>query len=240
MIKNLLASLLIILSLSGWTIKEAHREANSSSVVIGEWCSGTIIDKERGLVLTAAHCLEPITRHEDVNIELPNGQFITKTVEYYLPFQIHLFMFDDKGKQTGIIDYDVEVLGYDFPGDVAILKNTSVIKFFDDVPINNDGVEYGDKLTAIGNPYMYRQTITQGDVVNPVVNIDFGSGKLDVILTDILISPGSSGGGVYNENGELIGISNWTYQLQGIGLGSYSYISPIQNAINLMKRLKLV
>lgn len=72
---------------------------------------------------------------------------------------------------------------------------------------NTKDLSEGQKVYAIGSPFGLENTITEGVVSG---FRDFGDSRYIQISTPI--SPGNSGGAVVNEDGELIGISTFTYQ----------------------------
>ncbi len=94
-------------------------------------------------------------------------------------------------------------------------------------------VKYGDKVYTVGFPMGFTQTVAEGLISKPKLYYDFGNGKLAVMIFTAYMAPGSSGGGLFNDNGELIGITNW-----GKAGGPY-LASPVSNVINLLKELRL-
>ena len=84
--------------------------------------------------------------------------------------------------------------------DLALLKikargKLKTIEFGD-----SEKVKVGQKVLAIGNPFGFSGTLTQGIVSR----IDYSKNK---IQTDAAINPGCSGGPLVNSAGEVIGIS---------------------------------
>lgn len=108
--------------------------------------------------------------------------------------------------------------------DLALLKiNTDkklpVIQFGD-----SDEVKVGQKVLAIGNPFGFAGTLTQGIISR----IDKTKGR---IQTDASINPGCSGGPLLNTSGEVIGISQSIYNpdnnISNIGIG---FAIPVNEA----------
>ena len=121
-------------------------------------------------------------------------------------------------------DYKARVLKrFENNKDIALLKI--------DVPVKLDIVKLGDsekikvgqKVLAIGNPFGFNGTLTQGIISR----IDYAKNR---IQTDAAINPGSSGGPLLNKKGEIIGINQAIYNpdnnISNIGIGF---------AINLVK-----
>ncbi|MBR1907457.1 trypsin-like peptidase domain-containing protein [bacterium] len=101
-------------------------------------------------------------------------------------------------------------------GDLALIKINpktplNVIKLG-----NSDSIKVGQKVLAIGNPFGFAGTLTQGIVSR----IDLAKNK---IQTDAAINPGCSGGPILNTTGEVIGISQSIYNpdnnISNIGIG---------------------
>lgn len=108
--------------------------------------------------------------------------------------------------------------------DLALLKihakeKLPTISFGD-----SDEVKVGQKVLAIGNPFGFAGTLTQGIVSR----IDYAKGR---IQTDASINPGCSGGPLLNASGEVIGISQSIYNpdnnISNIGIG---FAIPVNEA----------
>lgn len=96
---------------------------------------------------------------------------------------------------------DVDVIDVDETKDLALLK----IKGFDLPTVrlgNSNSVKSGQDVFAIGAPRGLEQTVSRG-IISAVRDMD---GGFKSIQTDAAISPGSSGGGLFNESSELIAI----------------------------------
>ena len=109
--------------------------------------------------------------------------------------------------------------------DIALLK-INVPKDLRTVKLGNSAkIKVGQKVLAIGNPFGFNGTLTQGIISR----IDYTKNR---IQTDAAINPGSSGGPLLNTNGEIIGINQAIYNpdnnISNIGIG---FATPI----NLVK-----
>jgi len=63
----------------------------------------------------------------------------------------------------------------------------------------------GEKVVTIGSPQGLANTVSEG-IISGIREFESGT---KVIQTSAPVSPGSSGGGLFNENGELIGITSF-------------------------------
>jgi serine protease Do len=72
-----------------------------------------------------------------------------------------------------------------------------------------DELLLGESVVAIGHPYGYLSTVSQGIVsaLNREIVMPNGFTVKKLIQTDAMINPGNSGGPLFNINGELIGIN---------------------------------
>jgi putative serine protease PepD len=72
------------------------------------------------------------------------------------------------------------------------------------------GVQVGDSVYAIGNPYGLEETLTRGIVsaLNRTISAPDGSKISGAIQTDAALNPGNSGGPLLNEEGHVIGVNS--------------------------------
>jgi S1-C subfamily serine protease len=97
-------------------------------------------------------------------------------------------------------------VGSDRGTDIAVIKvqaqNLTALPIGD-----SEGLEVGDFVLAIGNPYQIGQTVTSG-IISGLHRRNVGiEAYEDFIQTDAAIYPGNSGGALVNLDGELIGIN---------------------------------
>ena len=113
--------------------------------------------------------------------------------------------------------------------DIALLKISPIYELSTVKMGDSSKVKVGEKVLAIGNPFGFKGTLTQGIVSR----IDYEKNR---IQTDAAINPGSSGGPLLNTNGEIIGINQAIYNpdnnISNIGIG---FATPV----NLIKEYLL-
>ena len=127
-----------------------------------------------------------------------------------------------------------EMVGMDEETDLAVIQIN-----LEKLPVlvigNSNGLRVGDVVLAIGNPYDFGQTVTQGIVSARRKRLGITTFE-DFIQTDADINPGNSGGALISASGELIGINTAIISSsggsQGIGLAI-----PIHLAIDVMRQL---
>jgi serine protease Do len=129
-----------------------------------------------------------------------------------------------------------KLIGHDEKTDLALLqvvppKPLNFVKFGDSTTLR-----VGDWVMAIGNPFGLGGTVTVGIV--SARNRDINAGPYDdFIQTDAAINRGNSGGPLFNENGEVVGINTAIISPTGgsIGLG---FAIPSEVAVNIIDQLR--
>jgi S1-C subfamily serine protease len=94
----------------------------------------------------------------------------------------------------------------------------------------SDGLQVGQKVLAIGNPFGYAGTLTTGVVSSLAREIRSENGTLEgLIQTDAAINEGNSGGPLLDSQGNVIGINTAIFAPSGgnIGIG---FAMPINRA----------
>ena len=139
----------------------------------------------------------------------------------------------------GDTDYPATVVGEDDTSDVAVIKidadglTPATIGNSDDLAVGEDVLAVGNPLGELGG------TVTSGIVsaLNRSVTIQGTSSTntMSLIQMDASVSPGNSGGGLFNRNGELIGLVNAkSSSSDAEGLG---FAIPINDAISVAQDL---
>lgn len=125
-----------------------------------------------------------------------------------------------------------KVVGNDPESDLAVLKIQ-----LDDInaaPFGDTStLRVGDIVLAIGNPYGFGQTVTQG-IVSALGRWGLNLNTYEnFIQTDAAINPGNSGGALIDIDGNLIGINSAIYSRTG-GAQGISLAIPAEAARKIM------
>ncbi len=161
----------------------------------------------------------------------PNGVILTSSHVVDSSSDIDVTTYSGKVYKANVIS----ILGKN--NDLALLKiNTkeslSIINLGD-----SEEIKVGQKVLAIGNPFGFAGTLTQGIVSR----IDYSKNK---IQTDAAINPGNSGGPLLNSSGEVIGISQSIYNpdnnKSNIGIGFAVPVNSVKEFIELAKIAKKI
>ncbi|MBT0651859.1 DegQ family serine endoprotease [Geobacter luticola] len=126
-----------------------------------------------------------------------------------------------------------EIKGLDDKLDLALIKIDAKEQLPAAVLGDSDGIQVGEWVMAIGNPFGLAETVTAG-IVSAKGRV-IGSGPYDdFIQTDASINPGNSGGPLFNAQGEVIGI-NTAIVAGGQGIG---FAIPVNMAKNIIPQLQ--
>ena len=148
--------------------------------------------------------------------------------------EIEVQLSDGRTKKARLVGADSQV-------DLAVLKiddpGVKPLKLAD-----SDTVQAGDFVMAIGNPFGFEETVTQGIISSkgrPNRTDAFG----DLLQTDAAINPGNSGGPLINLRGEVIGINTAIISRSGgsQGIGFAIPSNTIRTALeSLLKQGRII
>jgi len=105
--------------------------------------------------------------------------------------------------------YEAKLVGADSVSDLAILKieadNLTPALFADSGTVN-----VGDAAIAIGNPLgeTYRFTMTNGIISAKDRSVNHNGTMMNLLQTNAAINEGNSGGPLFNDRGQVVGITN--------------------------------
>ena len=154
-----------------------------------------------------------------------DGYILTNTHVVAKAYKVYVTLSDGDS-------YEGTIVGRDPENDLAVLKIDAEGKKLTVIPFGSSAaLEVGQKVLAIGNPFGYDRTLTQG-IISGVSRPVRGGNNLiikDMIQTDASINPGNSGGPLLNSAGELIGINTIIYSPSGgsVGIG---FAVPVDTA----------
>lgn len=154
------------------------------------------------LILTANHCVADMEDGESLAVSTPSNH--------------------DAGGTPAV------VMALDEVHDLAVVGVMEV----PDHPITMPGAlpQQGDRVETMGHPVGQYWSYSSGDVA--AIRDDLDGGPFRVIQTTAPTSPGNSGGGLFNERGELVGICS--YKVVRRGAENLSYYIPVQYAASLL------
>lgn len=170
----------------------------SSSAVTG---SGFIISAD-GYIITNFHVIENAYNDDlDVTVMLHDGTSYTATI-----------------------------VGVESDNDVAVLKidaNGLTAAQFGD----SDSLKVGDTVYAVGNPLgelEFSMSTGHLSALDRFITADDSSAGINMFQMDTAVNPGNSGGPVYNNRGQVVGVVTAKYSSTGVeGIG---FAVPINDA----------
>ena len=127
------------------------------------------------------------------------------------------------------------VKGVDPESDLAVLKTDGV-----DLPTITfgamEGLQVGDVVLAIGNPFGFGNTVTLG-IVSALGRNHLGINRFeDFIQTDAAINPGNSGGALVDTAGNLVGINSTIFSQSGGSMG-IGFAIPVSLARTVLAQI---
>lgn len=140
--------------------------------------SGFVLDED-GRIVTNAHIVSGVT---DVQVSFPNGQIVP-----------------------------AQVVGKDEETDIAVLRVRA--DQLDLRPLelgDSDSVRPGDRVVAVGNPSGLQATAGTGRISGAGRRVEVPGGYVidDLLETDAVIEPATSGGPLLGADGRVVGITS--------------------------------
>ncbi len=133
---------------------------------------------------------------------------------------------------------DATVIGTDSLTDIAVLKvnktGLTPIEF-----ASSDNLSVGQKIYAIGNPYGYSWSFTDGMIsgLERMVSTSSSSSVIpNMIQTNALVNPGNSGGPLLSSSGSMIGLISSIYSTSGSAEG-ISFALPVETVCDVADSL---
>jgi S1-C subfamily serine protease len=123
------------------------------------------------------------------------------------------------------------VLAYSIEHDVAALQVPASLPALETEPL--ESVKVGDRVVAIGAPLGLESTVSEG-----IVSAVRDAGGTHIIQTTAPISPGSSGGPLFNEYGKVIGIAT-AHMLDGQNLNFVIAVRHVSELLNQERSISL-
>lgn len=131
-------------------------------------------------------------------------------------------------------EFKAKVLGSDPVTDVAVLKIDAK-----DLPVVHLGsakdVQVGDPVMAIGAPFGFTESATQGIISAKSRSLP-GDSVVPFIQTDAAVNPGNSGGPLFDAQGQVVGINAQIFSRTG-GYEGLSFSIPIDVAMKVKDQI---
>ena len=137
-------------------------------------------------------------------------------------------------------EYDAQLIGSDAKSDIAVLK-VDADNLTPAVLGDSSQVQVGDTAIVIGNPLgTLGGTITDGIISATSRTITINDQAMELLQTNAQINSGNSGGGLFDGNGNLIGIVNAKDSgttSSGTTIEGLGFAIPINTAYDIAQQL---
>lgn len=131
--------------------------------------------------------------------------------------------------------FDAEIVGLDRRTDVALLKIAG--GNLPTVALGRAGrLCPGEWVAAMGAPFGFERSVTAG-VVSANPRYMPGGGGVPLIQTDVALNPGNSGGPLFDERGDVVGMNSMIYAVGG-GYVGLSFSLPIDTVMRVAEELR--
>ncbi len=179
---------------------------DQTNVDVAEHCSGTLIDLKRRLVLTAHHCVDGSIKSEETEIDDEKDGIRKKRIRKLDGVPVLQYFYDGFRRIKTVI-YDTEIAAYSNELDLAVVKIVADIPNTVASNVAKRNPLRGEPIKIVGNPGMEYGSIIPGTVssVSRQITIDK---QRDVIQVAGGMVGGNSGGAIYNEDAEIVGVAH--------------------------------
>jgi serine protease Do len=187
----------------------------------------------------ANKCLKTVV---EIYVQTPSGSGAGSGVIYdpngYIVTNYHVA--DETCTAITVVLYDgsqheAQYIYGDELSDIAVIK---IEKTDCDYAVFGDSEQmtYGDMVLAIGNPQGLGLSVTDGIISRPGESVTIGNSTMTLLRTSAAVNSGNSGGGLFNLNGELIGIVN--AKISASSVDNIGYAIPSTTVVKCINDLR--
>lgn len=132
-------------------------------------------------------------------------------------------------------ELDARLIGSDESSDVAVLKVAG--QNFPALSVaKGDTLKVGEPVLAIGSPFGFDYSASSGIVSAKSRNMS-REAVVPFIQTDVALNQGNSGGPLFNQKGEVVGINSLIFSRTGGHMG-LSFSIPIDTAMDIYEQIR--
>jgi S1-C subfamily serine protease len=204
---------------SAWDVPLMNRHVDQTNFIVGQGCSGTLIDGDHRLILTNYHCINDFVRSEEREVVALNGAVNTIKFEKLIDVPVSQKTYEDF-KVVSQATYTGIIVAKDDSVDLALiqLRVTQLPYTMEAELFTGEKVYRGETAWAVGNPLGLDATVTRGTISSVNRMVAIGGVERPYFQVDVGIAPGNSGGALYNDEGILIGVPAAGAQGTSVGL----------------------
>lgn len=213
-----------------WLATRAHNALHNGDIKLAK--TGTPANRPPGSIADLVNRVSPavVSLQFRTSQEVASGSGVVIDQHGYILTNNHVV--EDAAAAPGTVIYvtfsdmsraTAQIVGRDPRTDLAVLKvdrsKLTVASLGD-----SDKLAVGDPVIAIGSPYGFRGTVTNGIVsalhrAVPEDGSDPNAAVLDAVQTDAAINPGNSGGPLVDAAGAVVGINTLIFSPSGSSSG---------------------
>ena len=213
-------ALCIVLSSSAalaWSIPAMNTQIDQTNFLVNNGCSGTLIDKDNGYILTANHCIRDqyeVVEHDKI---ADDGKVTKEKIRVARPGTVSQILFSGPS-EIQRNSYVFKIRATDSALDLALLAVQTKLNGEASL-FACDDLRRGDVVFAVGNSFgVLYSTVTIGIVSSLQrsyrdLNLagELGdltdNGEHGLVQHSSPIAPGNSGGALYDDGGTLVGVN---------------------------------
>lgn len=206
-------ALAVFLACSGaafaWTVEAMNDTINSANFIVDGGCSGSLISKEHRLILTNHHCIgKGVKQRSREVVDEDDGTISTKKFEELVDLDVSQRSYAEH-RLVGESTFKAEIVARWKESDLALLQiRADIPNQFEARVFAGDQVHRGETVFVVGNPLGLDATVTKGVISSTtrMFRVSWAAAEVPFIQVDAGITGGNSGGSLFNDNGELIGV----------------------------------
>lgn len=215
-------------SAAGYTLEDATG-ANMTVQEITDAAKPSVVEIKTESVVSDVWMQQYVTQGAGSGVIITNDGYIVTNNH----------VIDGAGKITVTTstgeEYDAKLVGTDSITDVAVLK-VNAKSLTPATYGNSDQLAVGDLAVAIGNPLgELGGTVTAGIISALDRQLSIDGKTMTLLQTDSSINPGNSGGGLFNSDGQLVGIV--VAKSSGSDVEGLGFAIPINKAADVVQQI---
>jgi len=211
-----------------WKTEAINKTIEQTNFSVNRGCSGTLISINPGLILTNYHCIDGNVSSVEREVTDASGKVKLVKFRKYEDVPVEQRVYDGF-TLTGSANFIAEIVAEAKTKDLALLrlKGKTAHSFASKIIPDGKPVTRGDRIYIVGNPLGNDGTLIDGIVSNANRSFDFpwtDGARLPMLQISGGIAGGNSGGALYNDEGELIGVPAAGYQ----GVNHLGFAIPME------------
>lgn len=200
-----------------WSLSDMNRQIDQTNFLVNGNCSATLIDAKRHLLLTADHCVRAQFRTVEREKIDDKGVVTKEQVRVSVPGTVSQLAFQgpDEVQRTS---YVFKVKAADKDVDLALVQTQAPLPNTESASISCKDVQRGETVYAVGNTRAILYATVSKGIVSSVnrsyrtIGEDGDNADNGLTQSTTAIGGGNSGGSLYNERGEIVGVVVRGYQ----------------------------